>query len=84
MKMTVMSYIAYPRSDKNQLLSDLLKIKGCDAEMSTNENVIVLVTAAESEIDEKRIKTELDKLESLACLTLVYAGNEDQTIESNL
>lgn len=82
---TVMSYIAYPTEVGNEQLSkDLKKIEGCDVELSEDKKVLILVTTTDGKADEERLKTQLEKVESLSCMALVYAGNEEELIENKL
>jgi len=79
--MPIMSYIAYPNTlGKEQLVIDLNAIDKCGVNPSMNKDIIILVTDTASDEEEKELQEKLKKVDSLSCLSLVYAS-DSETIE---
>ena len=72
--MPISSYLAWPVSQNKTILArELNKFSQCEAIVSTNEDVVVLVTDTKDEQEEENLQEELQNIKSLGNLTLVYA-----------
>ena len=58
--MSIKSYLAHPfKGEKNQLMKELLEIKGCEVIPSENKNVLILITDTQTKKQEQFIESQL-------------------------
>jgi nitrate reductase NapAB chaperone NapD len=76
--MIVQSYLAFAGDASiAELGRQLLSIGGCEVyPAENNENVLVLVTEAADEQEQRQLEKQLDEVSSLGCLALVGGWNE--------
>ena len=76
--MIIQSYLAFAGDASIADLSQqLLDIDGCEVFPAENErNVLVLVTEAANEDEQRRLEARLDHVSGLGCLALVGGWNE--------
>ena len=69
-----MSYLAYPAKDKKMdLANELNRLGSCQAMVSTNRDLVILVTDTASDRDEEKLQEKLQETPYLAGLALVSA-----------
>jgi len=74
--MPIKSYLAHPHNGKKEELIKILStLKQCDIIPAKNENVLVVVTETENEIQESILKQKLEAIDSLRLLALVSGFN---------
>jgi len=74
--MPIKSYLAHPHNGKKEELIKILStLKQCDIITAKNENVLVVVTETENEIQESILKQKLEAIDSLRLLALVSGFN---------
>ena len=70
--MPVKSYIIIPQSDqKEQLVSEIGNIEGCEIHPAENQEVLVLVTDTENESDDKKLFTQIESNQNIKHISLV-------------
>jgi nitrate reductase NapAB chaperone NapD len=63
--MPIKSYLAHPVEGKKEELSNSINsLKGCEIISAENENLLVVVTETETEIEDKNLKETIEELES--------------------
>ena len=76
--MPVKSYLARPHNGKfRELIHELSLIEGCDIIPSTNQEVAVLVTDTETELDDNKLLSQINTIESLKMLSMVSGFEVD-------
>ncbi len=77
--MSIKSYLAHPfKGEKNQLMKELLEIKGCEVIPSENKNVLILITDTQTKKQEQFIESQLDGIGSLQSLAMVSGFNDSK------
>lgn len=76
--MIIQSYLAFARDASIAELSrQLLNIDGCEVYPAENDqNVLVLVTEAADDQEQKRLEARLEQVSGLGCLALVGGWSE--------
>ena len=73
----IKSYIGFSsEGNKDQLVTDLRGLKGCDVLPSTNKDVVVFVVEADNHSEEESIMNEIKSLHSLSHFSLVSGFSE--------
>ena len=76
--MPIKSYLVRPHDGKfSELLNDLSHINGCDIIPSTNEEVAVLVTDTLDEIEDSKLISRINAIDSLKVLSMVSGFDVD-------
>jgi nitrate reductase NapAB chaperone NapD len=76
--MPVFSYLAYPvQGAKEELLKDLKDLDHCEVMPAENEDVLILVTDAPDEEEEKALQKKFKGLKSLQSLGMAF-GHVDE------
>lgn len=76
--MPVKSYLARPHDGKfSELLQELSLIEGCDIIPSTNQDVAVLVTDAQTDLEDNKILAQINAIDSLKMLSMVSGFEVD-------
>ena len=77
--MPVLSYLAFPAAGrKDDLVSELEAMPECEViESESDDDLLIVVTETDGEDAERKLEKRLDKLESLAMLTLVFGHRAD-------
>ncbi len=72
--MPVMSYLAYPAKEKKMdLANELNRLDSCQAMVSTNRDLVILITDTASDREEEKLQEKLQEMSYLAGLALVSA-----------
>jgi nitrate reductase NapAB chaperone NapD len=67
--MPVFSYLAYPvKGAKEELLNELAALDHCEVMPAENEEILILVTDAPNEKQEKELQNKIKQLKSLQSL----------------
>jgi nitrate reductase NapAB chaperone NapD len=76
--MIIQSYLAFAGdSSIAELSRQLLDIDGCEVYPAENDgNVLVLVTEAADDQEQRRLEAQLEDVSGLGCLALVGGWNE--------
>ncbi len=75
--MPVFSYLAYPvKGAKEELLKDLAALEYCEVMPAENEEILVLVTDAPNEEQEKELQKKFKKLKSLQSLGMTFGHGD--------
>lgn len=76
--MPIKSYLARPYEGKfSELLNELSHIEGCDIIPSTNQDIAVLVTDTQDEIEDNKLLTQINAIQSLKMLSMVSGFDAD-------
>ncbi len=76
--MPVFSYLAYPvKGAKEELLKDLAALDHCEVMPAENEEILILVTDAPNEEQEKELQKKIEQLKSLQSLGMTF-GHTDE------
>jgi len=76
--MPIKSYLASPHEGKfSELLNELSHIQGCDIIPSTNQDVAVLVTDTQDEIEDNKLLSQINAIDSLKMLSMVSGFDVD-------
>lgn len=79
--MPIKSYLAHPQDGKyNELLNELSRINGCDIIPSTNQEIAVLVTDTQNEIEDNKLLAQINAVGSLKMLSMVSGFDTDSNI----
>ena len=74
--MPIKSYLAHPhKGQKKELSKALSSLAECEITSAENEDIIVLVTETNSDIEEEQLKQKLDAINSLKLLAMVSGFN---------
>ncbi len=75
--MPVFSYLAYPvKGAKKKLLDDLAALDHCEVMPAENEEILILVTDAPSEEQEKELQKKIKQLKSLQSLGMTFGHGD--------
>ncbi len=70
--MPIKSYIALAHDGQHQqMIAELSAIEQCELTLSTNKEVVILITDTANEDGERALKRQLESLPSLKFLTMV-------------
>ena len=70
--MPIKSYLAYPQTgQKKALLNALSNFPECESVPAENQDVVVIVSETNTQLQEKRVEQALNQLPTLAHLSLV-------------
>lgn len=76
--MPVKSYLARPHDGKfSELLHELSLVEGCEIIPSTNHEVAILVTDTETELEDNKLLSQINSIESLKMLSMVSGFEVD-------
>lgn len=76
--MPVKSYLARPHNGQfSELLHELSLIEGCDVIPSTNQEVAVLVTDTQTELEDNKLLSQINSIGSLKMLSMVSGFEVD-------
>ncbi|MCP4882714.1 MAG: hypothetical protein GY908_02895 [Flavobacteriales bacterium] len=76
--MPIKSYLVRPHDGKfSELLNELSQFQGCDIIPSTNQEVAVLVTDTQDEIEDNKLLSQINAIESLKMLSMVSGFDVD-------
>lgn len=76
--MPIKSYLARPHDGKfHELVHELSLIEGCEIIPSTNHDVAVLVTETETELEDNKLLSQINSIESLKMLSMVSGFEVD-------
>ncbi len=74
--MPIKSYLAHPHQGrKEELVTAISEIQGCDVVSAKNEEILVVVTETENKEEEEVLKIKFDAIESLKLLAMVSGFN---------
>ncbi len=77
--MPIKSYLAHPyEGKKNELIEALSSLQQCEVTPAQNNELLILVTETDCQVDEDMLKEKLDTISSLKLLTLVSGFNTSQ------
>ncbi len=72
--MPIKSYLAIPKEGQKEILQkEISQLDNCEVTSSENKNVLVILTDAGSDKEDKELFKQLNGLENLQLLTLVSA-----------
>ncbi len=75
--MPVFSYLAYPvKGAKEELLNELTALDHCEVMPAENEEILILVTDAPDEEQEKELKKKIEQLKSLQSLGMTFGHGD--------
>lgn len=75
--MPVFSYLAYPvKGAKEELLKDLAALDHCEVMPAENEEILILVTDAPNEEQEKELQKKIKQLKSLQSLGMTFGHGD--------
>ncbi|ETN95991.1 hypothetical protein [Zhouia amylolytica] len=70
--MPIISYLAHPyKGKKDNLVQEILRVKGCEVIPAQNEELLIVVTETSSKQEEEILKAKLDAIPSMKLLTMV-------------
>ena len=76
--MPIKSYLAHPHDGQfSELLNELSSINGCDIIPPTNQDIAVLVTDTQDEIEDNKLLTQINAIGSLKMLSMVSGFDVD-------
>ncbi len=71
--MPVCSYLVYPVANKiPNLMQKLDQMKECDATLSEDEKMIILLTETENKKHEEKLQQDLKEIKEINCLVLSF------------
>ncbi len=74
--MPIKSYLAHAVKGKKEELEEALNsLKQCEVVPAENQDILALVTETQSEQEEELLKEKMERIESLAFLSLVSGFN---------
>lgn len=80
--MPIKSYLAHPHDgEKEDLIKALSAISQCEIIPAENKDVLVVVTEAQDEEEDKNIKEKIEAITSLKLLALVSGFNAPKNNE---
>jgi nitrate reductase NapAB chaperone NapD len=75
--MPVFSYLAYPvKGAKEELLNELAALDHCEVMPAENEEILILVTDAPNEKQEKELQNKIKQLKSLQSLGMTFGHGD--------
>ena len=75
--MPVFSYLAYPvKGAKEELLKDLAALDHCEVMPAENAEILILVTDAPNEEQEKELQKKIKQLKSLQSLGMTFGHGD--------
>jgi nitrate reductase NapAB chaperone NapD len=75
--MPVFSYLAYPvKGAKEELLNELAALDHCEVMPAENEEILILVTDAPNEEQEKDLQNKIKQLKSLQSLGMTFGHGD--------
>jgi nitrate reductase NapAB chaperone NapD len=75
--MPVFSYLAYPvKGAKEELLNELAALDYCEVMPAENEEILILVTDAPNEEQEKELQKKIKQLKSLQSLGMTFGHGD--------
>ncbi len=75
--MPVFSYLAYPvKGAKEELLNELAALDHCEVMPAENEEILILVTDAPNEEQEKELQKKIEQLKSLQSLGMTFGHGD--------
>jgi len=75
--MPVFSYLAYPvKGAKEELLHELAALDHCEVMPAENEEILILVTDAPNEEQEKELQNKIKQLKSLQSLGMTFGHGD--------
>jgi nitrate reductase NapAB chaperone NapD len=75
--MPVFSYLAYPvKGAKEELLNELAALDHCEVMPAENEEILILVTDAPDEEQEKELQKKIEQLKSLQSLGMTFGHGD--------
>jgi nitrate reductase NapAB chaperone NapD len=75
--MPVFSYLAYPvKGAKEELLNELAALDHCEVMPAENEEILILVTDAPNEEQEKELQNKIKQLKSLQSLGMTFGHGD--------
>jgi nitrate reductase NapAB chaperone NapD len=75
--MPVFSYLAYPvKGAKEELLNELAALDHCEVMPAENEEILILVTDAPNEEQEKELQKKIKQLKSLQSLGMTFGHGD--------
>ena len=81
--MPVCSYVVYPAEGRSQaLLEELNQRDECEAHLSDQGDMIVLVTETQEETREKELQEELNHITDIQCIALSFAMEQNEYEEA--
>ena len=77
--MPIKSYIVHPLDGKyKELQEEISKLPSCDIIPSKNKEILIVITDAKDDLEDKNIQIELNEIKSLKMLSLVSGFEIDQ------
>lgn len=74
--MPVKSYLAHPHEGKkHKLIEALSKLEQCEIVPAQNQDLVIIVTDTESNIEEDHLKEQIEAIDSLKLLAMVSGFN---------
>ncbi|EAR02369.1 hypothetical protein [Maribacter sp. HTCC2170] len=70
--MPIISYLAHPQEGKKSELYDKLSLmENCEVIPAENENLLIVITDTETDIEENILKEKIETIQSLKLLAMV-------------
>ncbi len=78
--MPIKSYLAHPHNGKKEILINALSaLSNCEIIPAENKEVVVLITETDTEEQDKKLKEQIETIDSLKLLALVSGFNNPKS-----
>ena len=77
--MPICSYLVFPQPGQVQRVTDQLdRLPECMTNQAEGGELLMLLTATESELEEKALQKRLDGLEDIQCMVLTFGAQTEE------